>query len=93
MSPSPGIDVVLLAGENFAREFRALSPEAKRSVGEFLRRLQANPYAPALQLACEVDPSGERYAFRIPEGYAVYWRVVESGSGETITIRFELSRL
>lgn len=71
MSPSPEIQVVLIPNNNFGRDFMALTPEAKRSVGEFLRRLQANPYEPALQLTCELDASGERYAYRIPQGYAV----------------------
>src|SRR5665213_1561044 len=93
MSPSPEIQVVLIPYNNFGRDFMALTPEAKRCVGEFLKRLQANPYEPALQLACVLDPSGERYAYKIPEGHAVYWRVVESGSGETITIRFEIKRV
>ena len=71
--------VDLIAYEDFARDWNALAPAAKLSVGKLLKCLQNNPYDPDLQQRCDLDSSGERYAFTVPEGYVVYWQVAQSG--------------
>jgi hypothetical protein len=85
MSPKPQV-VDLIADNNFLDIFLALPPAAKVSIGKLLTCLQDNPYDPALQQAA-LDPSGDRFAYTLPEGYVVYWQVVQSGHSQSITIR------
>jgi len=86
MSPKPQV-VDLIAFGNFPDIFLALPPAAKVSIGKLLTCLQDNPYDPALQLACVLDPSGDRFAYTLPERYVVYWQIVQSGHSPRITIR------
>jgi hypothetical protein len=75
MSPAPL--VVLSSYEDFASDWNGLPKAAKVSIKNFLLLLQANPYNPEVQNACDLDQGGERYAYAISEGYALFWSVAE----------------
>ncbi len=69
--------VDLLPYDGFPEDWEALDPRAKKSIGLLLKRLQEGPYKPDLQEACELE-SGERYAYKVPEGYVVYWTILSN---------------
>jgi hypothetical protein len=71
---APDLRVAIIPYEKFPLDWKTLDAAAQLSIGRLLEKLQNNPYDPDLQAACEIADE-DRFAFRIAEGYVVFWRI------------------
>jgi len=76
---APDLRVTITAYEEFPTDWMTLDAAAQMSIGRLLEKLQKNPYDPDLQAACEIAEE-ERFAYRIAEGYVVFWRIIHKSA-------------
>jgi mRNA-degrading endonuclease RelE of RelBE toxin-antitoxin system len=72
--------------DDFPLDWKSLDPPAQKSVGKLLETLQNNPYTPELQAACELPADADdRFAYKISEGYVVFWRIIHKSGILTLS--------
>jgi mRNA-degrading endonuclease RelE of RelBE toxin-antitoxin system len=60
--------------KTFGEDWANLPADVREALAKFLVQLQRNPYDPDIQKQVELG-EGERFAFALPKGYVLYWRV------------------
>lgn len=79
------MEVNLNAYDDFQKHFRALEPQERIALGNFLRSLQKlGPYSPEIQKKCEME-ADERYAYEFSPKRTVFWKVVEYRRKNAVT--------
>jgi hypothetical protein len=80
-----GLDLPIEVYSGFGTDRENLPNDAQRQLATLLKQLAFNPDDPGLMAACTIKRpfpwAGRIFAYRIGDGYAVYWKIVRTRAG------------